>query len=153
MTNTSVNAFTEDVRGPLFFFSAFSRSSNSMFSRSMSVIRVLHLLWSSCIHIKTLNEYVNLIEYKESNVKTKFDSSPWPCGTWETSRIGTGESCVCTDVAHRKRSPCRNPACAACRWESDLLPLCSSFPCWCHRRFWAGGKVPYTDQSRKQGKY
>lgn len=47
---------TEDVRGPLFFFSAFSRSSNSMFSRSMSVMSVLHLLWSSCGYINTYTE-------------------------------------------------------------------------------------------------
>ncbi len=48
---------TEDVRGPLFFFSAFSRSSSSMFSRSMSVISVLHLLWSSCGYITVLGQF------------------------------------------------------------------------------------------------
>ncbi len=54
---------TEDVRGPLFFFSAFSRSSSSMFSRSMSVISVLHLLWSSCGYITVLGhfEWMNII--------------------------------------------------------------------------------------------
>lgn len=39
---------TEPVFGPRFFFSAFSLSSSSMFSLSISVIRVLHRLWSSC---------------------------------------------------------------------------------------------------------
>lgn len=60
---------TEDVRGPLFFFSAFSRSSNSMFSRSMSVMSVLHLLWSSCGHKHIYRTVLGLSESSYFNMK------------------------------------------------------------------------------------
>lgn len=143
---------TEPVFGPRFFFSAFSRSSSSMFSLSISVIKVLHRLWSSCTtHTKSghLNYHAWRFIHTQKNTNKAHTSwnLPWQSWIWGTSRSGTEASCEYTDATRRTRSPCRSPACEAYRWGSGPPPLCSSCLCWCHRRSGADGREPCSDQS------
>lgn len=92
---------------------------------------------------------MKIYTHKNTNKAYTGWNLPWQSWIWGTSRSGTEASCEYTGATRRTRSPCRSPACEACRWGSGPPPLCSSCLCWCHRRSGADGREPCSDQSEQ----